>query len=118
MYRNQIFPQGCIQILGNHSEAVYSRVHTFLTTLLSPLTLTPPKVKSCTVMCYWKGSQHLNTISSNAHVSNDRELFPGLLIAHPRTIHQRTRHYHCSLFPNGRAIVTGVTSIPEAKKTF
>ena len=110
----QLFPRGCIQILGHHPDRVYDTVRSFLVHHLSPVTLSSPIIKSMTVILPWTNSLDLRSLPSNARISNEREIFPATLVSHPLRIHHREHHYHCALFPNGTAIVTGVTSIPEA----
>lgn len=105
----QLFPNGCIQILGNHSTEAIVQVYLFLRHYCD---LTLPTIKSCTIQCHWDASQvNLARIPSNRNISNERELFPSVLISHC----ENARVFHCSLFQNGKVIVTGVTSIPEAE---
>ena len=118
----QLFPKGCIQILGNVSEEDCNMIWTFLSKLLHPLTLSRPRTKSCTIQCVWKPRDpnqstkaFLNNLASSTNISNEMELFPGTLITRSRVIRNKLRHYHCALFHNGTAIVTGVTNIPEAE---
>ena len=113
----QLFPKGCIQILGNTTEEQCFQVWHYLSGLLHPLIVSRPQVKSCTVLCQWQHpelQQKLKTLPSSATVCNERELFPGTLISIPR--HVTHRHYHCALFPNGQAIVTGVCSKSNAER--
>ena len=108
----QLFPKGCIQILGNTTANQCLQVWQFLSTLLHPLTVSRPQVKSCTVLCPWQNDtlqRKLKFLPSTANVSNERELFPGTLISMPRKIKSKLCNYHCALFPNGQAIITGVS---------
>ena len=118
----QLFPRGCIQILGNVNEEDCDSVWTFLSNILSPLTLSKPRTKSCTIQCKWKPKEStqstkalLKHLSSSTNISNEMELFPGTLVSRTRMIRNKLRHFHCALFHNGTAIVTGVTTIPEAE---
>ena len=112
----QLFPRGCIQILGNVNEEDVLQVYQYLTSLIHPITLSKPQVKSCTILCSWNNNIKLGTLPSNAHISNDMELFPGSLVNFSRFVRYRVRNYHCALFHNGSAIVTGVTDIHEAER--
>ena len=107
----QIFPKGTIQILGRHATpTACEHIRNFLTTHLS-LSLTRPRVSSCTVSCRIAPRLScLNRLASNHHVSNEYELFPGTLIRCP-TQHRRI---HLCFFSNGTTIVTGVTSLRDA----
>lgn len=111
----QIFPKGCIQILGNNSEDDILNVREYLSNILHPIKIGRPRVKSCTVQCLWKNDIRLNNIPSNSRISNERELFPGTLVNMPRKIGHKVRNYHCALFQDGKAIVTGVSDIHEAE---
>lgn len=112
----QLFPRGCIQILGNVDEDDIEAAYKYLSAILDPITITKPRIKSCTVLCSWKNNVRLDTLPSNSHISNDMELFPGTLVNFSRTIRERVRNYHCALFHNGSAIVTGVTDVYEAER--
>ena len=109
----QIFPRGCIQILGNHSLETYDRICEEMRQLLAPygLDVSDPITKSCTVQCQWNYTkdrmQTIQQLPSTSVISNERELFPGTLI--------RKGNLHCSFFSNGSVIVTGVLSIAEAE---
>ena len=114
----QLFPKGCIQILGNVTDNEVHTIHTYLSQLLHPIRISKPRTKSSTVLCHWsKPGGHLYKIPSNKHISNDMELFPGTLVHMPRRLQQcKVKNYHCALFYNGTAIVTGVTNIQEAER--
>ena len=117
----QLFPRGCIQILGNVSEDQCLKIWEYLTKHLHPIKVSKPRTKSVTVQCQWAPPTNLNKMDqlpSTSRISNEKELFPGTLINYPRVIRQRVHNYHCALFNNGIAIVTGVTSISEAEKCF
>ena len=97
-------------MLGNHPQPAYERVHAFLSPFLD--TLSPPKVSACTIQCTWNHvGVDLHRIPSNANICNEREIFPSL------GVHYNVdgRHIHCSFSTNGKVIVTGVLSIPEAE---
>lgn len=109
-YTVQLFPKGTIQLLGNTPLAECYSVRRFLIDLLS-ITLSPPKLCSCTVECTLDPhSLRLVALPSNQFVSNEREIFPGTLIQHP----VRKRNFHSCFFTNGKVIVTGVKSLQEA----
>ena len=107
----QLFPKGTIQILGgNHDDGVCDQIRDYLMTHLS-IQLSNPRVMSCTVSCRLAPRlTTLNSLPSNHFVSNEYEIFPGTLIQQPSC----SRQFHICLFPNGTAIVTGVTSLHEA----
>ena len=110
----QLFPKGTIQVLGRHATiAASERIRDFFMTHLS-LSLSPPRVNSCTVACRLAPRLfHLNALPSNHYVSNEYELFPGTLIRRP-TQDRRRRCVHICLFSNGTVVVTGVTSLQHA----
>lgn len=110
----QLFPRGCIQVLGLHEDNVYEHVRDFLAQQLPSMTLSLPVIKSMTVSLRWCAF-NLNTLHSNARISNEHEIFPATLISHPARFNDREHHCHCALFPSGSAIVTGVTSISQAQ---
>lgn len=107
----QLFPKGTVQILGgSHNDAMCARIRDYLMTHLS-IRLSEPRVKSCTVSCRLAPRlTTLHRLPSNRFVSNEYEIFPGTLIQQP----SHRRKFHLCLFPNGTAIVTGVTSLDEA----
>ena len=110
----QLFPKGCIQVLGLHADDMYDKVHHFLSEQLSPTQLSPPRIKSITVSLRWCAID-LRALHSNARICNERELFPATLISHPVRLNDREHHCHCALFPSGSAIVTGVISVSQAQ---
>lgn len=115
----QLFPRGCIQILGNTTQEQCLQVWHYLSGLLHPIIVSRPQVKSCTVVCSWQNEilqNKLKTLPSSANVSNERELFPGTLISIPRKLSCKQCNFHCALFPNGQAIITGVVSSSEAER--
>ena len=110
----QLFPKGCIQVFGLHADNVYDKVHHFLSQQLFPNRLSPPLIKSMTVSLRWCAFD-LSTLHSNARISNEREIFPATLVSHPVRVNDKEHHFHCALFPSGKAIVTGVTSVNQAQ---
>lgn len=115
----QLFPKGCVQILGNTTPEQCLQVWYYLSGLLHPRIVSRPQVKSCTVLCSWENEllqNKLKTLPSSANVCNERELFPGTLIAIPRKLSFKRCNFHCALFPNGQAIITGVVSTSEAER--
>lgn len=108
----QIFPKGCIQALGIHPPHAYEAARAFLSVFIEG-GVTAPIVKSCTILCYWNNDNvNLRIIPSNKHICNEREIFPSTQVNHSSS----ERIYHCSLFQNGKAIITGVRSISEAQR--
>ena len=92
-------------------------IYTHLCELLQPIQISHPRVKSCTVLCRWSNPGNLHKIPSNQHISNDLELFPGTLVHMPRKLlRHKMKNYHCALFHNGTAVITGVQNIVEAER--
>lgn len=110
----QLFPRGCIQVLGLHADIVYDQVHSFLSQQLNSMTLSLPMITSMTVSLSWNAID-LSTLSSNTYISNEREIFPATLISYPVRVNDKEHHFHCALFPSGKAIVTGVISVNQAQ---
>ena len=110
----QIFSGGCIQMLGYHTMEKYNHVFTLLRHYFS--NLTSPIIKSCTIELRWNHiGINLQNIPSNAVVFNEREIFPSLSTLH--VIDDKlSKPYkvNCSFSSNGKVIVTGAKSIPEA----
>lgn len=105
----QLFPRGSVQLLGaNLDDERVDNIRTMLTNILG-LDLSSPILCSCTIECRIAPRlTNLLSIPSSSSVSNEYEIFPGTLIQDTST------HFHVSFFTNGKAIVTGATSLEEA----
>lgn len=66
-----------------------------------------------TVVLPWNAI-NLKSLPSSAQIYNEREIFPATLISRPTRFKDKDLNSHCALFPSGKAVVTGVTSIAQA----
>lgn len=66
-----------------------------------------------TVVLPWNAFD-LKSLPSNAQISNELEIFPATLISYPIRFKDKKLNTHCALFPSGKAVVTGVTSVAQA----
>lgn len=103
-YAVQIFPRGVIQLLGKIPRSAWPVIHHNLSSRLNLPQLSFPVLSSCTIHASFPPNLLTLSCTSSALLSNERELFPGILIARPKRAHR----YHLALFHNGHCVITGV----------
>ena len=109
----QLFPSGCIQIMGNlsHSRALsmsYEIVH-HLRHLYPQVRMRPLTLKNLVVSVRLRKAIPLHRLKhSSSTLCYEPELFPALLM-------RRHHPIHIAVFHTGRCIITGLRSVEQGQ---
>ena len=110
----QMFPKGCVQIMGNISYTtallMSHDIMQHLEKLYPHLESTPLTLKNLVVSARLKTDVSLHRVKrSSSTMCYEPELFPAILM-------RRFRPAHIAVFHTGRCIITGVHSVEQGQR--